>query len=176
MHLVAVPLVALALVAAAPAAADGVDPMNETPEQLRKGIENAHPATCYLLAQKLFAAGDKEEATFWFYAGQLRFRFHLAANPGLDASGDPALFASLNEVVGRPINEYAFGGQRALVATLDRVLAWDETTPNGFTSKRDHAAAWKRIRDGLGEMRRYVVENGDSIRAQRTANGLENRD
>lgn len=176
MRTAAVALVALLLVASTPAAGRDDDFASQTPEQLKKNIENQHPAACYVLAQKLFAAGEKDEAVFWFYAGQLRFRFHLAASPGLDPSGDPALFASLNEVIGRPINEYAFGSQKTLVATLDRVLAWDVKTPNGLTSKKDHAAAWKRIRDGLGEMRRYVVENGATIRAQRTANGLENRD
>lgn len=176
MRTAAVAILALLLAPSAPAAGRNDDFATQSPEQLTKNIENQHPAACYVLAQKLFAAGEKDEAIFWFYAGQLRFRFHLAASPDLDPSGDPALFVSLNEVIGRPINEYAFGGQKTLVATLDRVLAWDEKTENGFTSKRDHAAPWKRIRDGLDEMRRYVVENGDSIRAQRKANGLENRD
>ena len=79
------------------------DPTKKTPEQLKKGIENQHPATYYILAQKLFESGKKDEAVFWFYAGQLRYRFHLLANPNLEPSGDPALFASLSEVIGRPV-------------------------------------------------------------------------
>jgi len=175
MRIAILTFAAFALIATAAAAAED-DFRNQTPEELMRGIENEHPAACYVLAQKLFADGKKDDAVFWFYVGQLRFRFHLTASPGLDPSGDSALFASLNEVIGRPINEYAFGSQKTLVATIDRVLAWDEATANGFTSKADHAAAWKEIRAGLGEMRRYVVENGDKIRAQRAANGLENRD
>src|SRR5262245_1763464 len=77
-----------------------------TPEALKVGIEQNHPAAYYILASKLFAEGKKEEAVFWFYAGQLRYRFYLKAMPGLDPSGDPALFASLSETVGRPLNEY----------------------------------------------------------------------
>ena len=64
-------------------------------DELKKGIEKRHPAAYYLLAQKLFASGGRDEAVFWFYAGQLRYRFHLAASPELPTSGDPALFASL---------------------------------------------------------------------------------
>ena len=144
-------------------------------DELKKGIEKRHPAAYYVLAQKLFASGDRDEAVFWFYAGQLRYRFHLAASPELPKSGDPALFASLSEVIGRPLNEYAFGDLPALDATLDKVLAWDERTDNGLTSKSAHAAEWKDIRGGLGKMREYIRSNADDIRAQRKQNGLENR-
>jgi hypothetical protein len=144
-------------------------------DELLAEIEDAHPATYYVLASKLFEADRKEEAVFWFYAGQLRFRFHLLAHPDLEPSGDPALFASLSEVVGRPINEYAFGDIEALEASLRRVLAWDEKSRNGFTSKSENAEAWKTIRSGLEKLIGYLGEHAAEIRAQRTANGLENR-
>jgi hypothetical protein len=146
-----------------------------TPDQIKTGIEKRHPAALYILAGKLFEAGARDEAVFWFYAGQLRYRFHLAANPDLPPSGDPALFASFSQVLGQPINEYAFGDLAALVGTIDKVMAWDERTDNEFTSKTAQAAAWGEIREGLGKMREYVVANGDEIRAQRKQNGLENR-
>jgi hypothetical protein len=146
-----------------------------TPDQLKAGIEKRHPAAFYILAGKLFAAGERDEAVFWFYAGQLRYRFHLAAHPDLPPDGDPALLASFSEVIGRPINEYAFGDLAALTGTIDKVLAWDERTDNGFTSKTGQGAALKEIRAGLGKMREYVLANGDQIRAQRKQNGLENR-
>ena len=123
-------LLIVSMAIAAQAAVPTDDVMKKTPEQLKKGIENQHPSTYYILAQKLFETGKKDDAVFWFYAGQLRYRFYLMANPKLEPSGDPALFASLSEVVGRPINEYAFGDLKALPATLDKVLAWDEKTPN----------------------------------------------
>jgi hypothetical protein len=146
-----------------------------TPDEIKVGIDKRHPAAYYILAGKLFAAGARDEAVFWFYAGQLRYRFHLAASPDLSSSGDPALFASFSEVLGRPINEYAFGDLAQLAATIDKVLAWDERTDNGFTSKTAAAAAWKENRDGLGKMREYILASGDEIRAQRKQNGLENR-
>ncbi len=170
-------LVSLTLVVAIAAQGAGPagDATKKTPEQLKKGIENQHPSTYYILAQKLFESGKKDEAVFWFYAGQLRYRFHLLANPKLETSGDPALFASFSEVIGRPINEYAFGDLKALETTIDKVLTWDEETRNGFTSTKAHHAEWVKTRDGLNELRNYVIQNGDSIRAQRKANGLPNR-
>jgi hypothetical protein len=170
-------LVLLTLVAAIAALGAGPtdDATKKTPEQLKKGIENQHPATYYILAQKLFESGKKDEAVFWFYAGQLRYRFHLMANPNLEPSGDPALFASLSEVIGRPLNEYAFGDLKALDATLEKVLTWDEATGNGFTSTKAHKAEWVKTREGLKGMRKQVMDSADSIRAQRKANGLPNR-
>jgi len=31
--------------------------------------------------------------------------------------------------MGPPINQYAFGDIKALIATIDRVIAWDDATP-----------------------------------------------
>jgi hypothetical protein len=170
-------VLALAISLAAPlqSAKPAEDFQKLTPDQLKAGIEKRHPAAYYILATKLFESGARDEAVFWFYAGQLRYRFHLGANRNLPPDGDPALFASLSEVVGRPLNEYAFGDLTALVGTIDKVLDWDEKAANGFTTKAGHEAALKDVRDGLVKMREYVKANGDEIRAQRTQNGLENR-
>jgi len=54
--------------------ASAQDPATLSIEQLRSTIENQHPSGFYILAAKLFAAGKKDEAVFWFYAGQLRYR------------------------------------------------------------------------------------------------------
>lgn len=145
------------------------------PIEIKKGIEKRHPAAYYILALKLFEANQKDEGVFWFYAGQLRYRFHVAAKPDLDPSGDPALLASLNETVGRPINEYAFGDLRTLEATLENVMKWDRDTPNGFTSKENSVEAWNKTRSGLRSLVTYIDQNESEIRKQRTAKGLPNR-
>ena len=163
------------MLAQQPAPASPDDFSRMTPEQLKSGIQNAHPAAYYVLATKLLASGQKDDAAFWYYAGQLRFRFHLAANQGLDPSGDPALFASFQEVVGRPVNEYAWGDLPALHATLERVLAWDKQNKNGFTSTQKHAQAWNDTRAGLQKLIAYIDGHAAEIKQQRKANGLENR-
>lgn len=175
MFHVVIALTAASVLLAQPSSKVSDDFNRLTPDELKAGIEKRHPAAYYVLAGKLFGEGARDEAVFWFYAGQLRYRFHLSANPKLEPSGDPALFASLSQVLGQPINEYAFGDLPQLMATIDKVLAWDEQTDNGFTSKASNAASWKDIRGGLVKMREYVQANGDKIRAQRKQNGLENR-
>lgn len=143
--------------------------------ELMQGIEAEHPSAYYTLATTLFERGGdaRDAAVFWFYLGQLRFRYHLAANPDLPPSGDPALFASLSGVVGRPINEYAGGDPDAWVAAIDRALEWDAAHPNAFTPKDRDSAAYEENRSGLAELRDWISANKAQIRATREEAGLE---
>ena len=154
----------------APGSAD--DYARQSAPQLMANIERKHPAAFYMLAKHLFAAGQRDEAVFWFYAGQIRYRAYLKLNPRLDPSGDPALFASLSEVVGRPINQYAFGHVPSLAAAIDRALAWDAEHADPYALK---STARDEVVNGLRAMRAQVLATADDIRKQRTANGLENR-
>ncbi|WP_447926859.1 hypothetical protein [Vreelandella sp. EE27] len=110
---------------------------------------SSHPAEYYQYAAELFSRGDKEEAAFWCYAGQLRYRIHLTARPDLPPSGDPALFASLHSVVGEQINEYLGGEPAIWKATIERVLEWDEMVENAFTPKSEYPEAHAEQRQGL---------------------------
>ena len=154
---------------------DSVDVQTIALDELIRIIPDQHPAFYYTLASRLFAASRRDEAVFWFYAGQLRYRIRLSCHSNLRHDIEPALFGSLQETVGRPINEYGFGDLPSLPATLERVLAWDATTHNGFEPKASCAAPIAREREGLGRLIREVRENGDDIRRQRAANGLPNR-
>jgi hypothetical protein len=156
--------------------ASGVDLSSLSIDQLKNGIENQHPTAFYILAQKLFIAGQKDDAVFWFYAGQLRYRVYLLVNKhSLDPSGDPALFASLSEDVGRSINEYAFGDIPQLAKTIDAVIAWDQSHANPLTPRDKYKSQYDQIVAGLTQMRDQVLKQADSIRKTRTANGLQNR-
>jgi len=138
-------------------------------------LRGQHPAQYYMRAVELLRSGRADDAVFVFYLGQLRFRTHLTARPGLPPDGDPALFASLSEVVGRPINEYAFGDLRALDATLLAVLDYDRRSPDLFTRAAEFPAAHRQQRDGMEAFRKNVLAQADSIRRTRITNGLENR-
>ena len=167
--LVCIALSALFLLGARAQAAD-----QETAAQLKQGIEKKHPAEYYKLALKLFAdPATKQEAVFWFYVGQIRYRYHLAANPNLPPDGDPAVFASLSEVVGRPINEFAGGKPDLWISQIQRALEWDEQHDNGFTPKSKAPAEYGQIRAGLVAMRQQLIAMKDKLPAMRKANGLK---
>jgi len=68
---------------------------NLPPAEIERRLPNEPPFNYYGYAGQLWAAGEKDKAVFWMYAGQLRFRFLLMTEPKADPSGDPALFASL---------------------------------------------------------------------------------
>lgn len=58
---------------------------------------------------------------------------------------------------------------------IDRALAWDAAHPDPETPQARFPAERRAVRDGLIDLRRTLVEDADEIRAQRRANGLENR-
>jgi len=154
---------------------DSVDPQTMNLDELIRIIPAQHPASYYILATRLFEANRKDEAVFWFYAGQLRYRTRLACHPELPPGTEPALFASLQEVAGGPINEHAGADPDAWAAAMQRALDWDERTPNGFEPKAPCSAAIADQRGGLATLIDYVRRNKDSIRAERAARGLPNR-
>ena len=137
--------------------------------EIKKNIESHHPAHFYILAGKLFSANKRDEAVFWFYVGQLRYRIHLDANPKIDPTGDPALFTALSAMTGQPINHYAFGDIPRLAKTIDDVLKWDAEHENKYTSRDEHPQAHKKNRDGIRKLQKYIVENEDEIKVRRNA-------
>lgn len=149
--------------------------MNMPPSDIEAALPSEHPAVYYMYAGRLFGEDKKDDAVFWFYVGQLRYRVHLKARPSVDPSGDPALFASLSATIGQSINEYAGGDVDDWIAAVDRALAWDDLNPDGFTPKSEFPEVRAEIRKGLLSFRQHLTENADRIREQRKANGLENR-
>ncbi len=170
MQKVLTSLIVFAWVASDAPAADRQD---ETPAQLKQGIEGRHPADYCKLAAKLFQdPSTKKEAVFWFYVGQLRYRYYLAANPDLKPDGDPAVFASLSEVVGRPINEFAGGKPDLWIAQINHALEWDATHENTFTPKSKAPESYQQIRSGLVAMRDQLSAMKDKLPEMRRQNGL----
>jgi hypothetical protein len=140
--------------------------------QIERRLPNEHPATYFAYAGRLWGEGASDKAVFWFYAGQLRFRFHLLANPNLPPDGDSALFASLFSTIGEPINLYVGGDTGKWMQQIDAVLAWDEKTGNGITSKRRHAKALEEVRTGLAKLRDHVRDNREMFREKREEQGI----
>ena len=88
--------------------------------------EGFNPAVLFLLSYVLFQKGRKDEAMFWFYAGQLRARYD--ANRCADESAKTAV-RDLNAKIGPYINPYAFQDLEKLKQTVAKVLEWDRMTP-----------------------------------------------
>jgi len=165
----------LAVACAGPSAATGADGAAGAPPQsvdaLAAEIEHESPSAAFETSKVLWQAGRKDDAVFFFYLGQLRFRARLLTNPKLDPSGEPALFNSLMATMGPPINQYAFGDIQKLVATIERVIAWDDGHADDYAS----SAARESVKAGLRKMRDDVIAQQDEIRRTRSERGLPNR-
>ena len=84
--------------------------------------ENYAPPVFYALSGVLFSAGEKDDAAFWFYAGQLRAR--IDATICADSSAGEAVWA-LNNRYGPQINVYAFQDMDKLKQLVPKVVAWE---------------------------------------------------
>lgn len=151
---------------------NSVDPERIALDELIRIIPDQHPSFYYVLATRLFAADRKDEAMFWFYAGQLRYRIRLACHPDLPPGTEPALFASLQEETGTLINAYAGGDPDAWAAAIERARDWDARTRNGYEPKAPCQAQIADQRGGMAALIAQVRQNKDRIRAERRANGL----
>lgn len=148
----------------------------DTAELPRSAVEqqlpSSDPSNYYIYAARLFHEGAKEDAVFWFYVGEIRYRFYLAVNPNLDPSGAPALFGSLHEEVGSVVNGWAGADPDSWAKQMGRALDWDAANDNKFTSKVTYAKQWQDTRLGLEKLKEQVVANKAQILEERKKRGL----
>lgn len=124
--------------------------------------DRLHPVAMMLLAKRLYDADRRDEAVFWFYASQLRWRAWLTG-PG---SREQDQFARLFETLGPDINVHGFCNVDMLLATYARVVEWDETHPDALTPD---VATRKSTRDGFLELAESVKARRSEIEAQQGA-------
>lgn len=108
--------------------------------EIKAHADKYAPPVFYLMSNVIFNDADKadtsakDDAAFWFYAGQLRGRFD--ANRCADKSARSGI-AVLNMEYGGPINRYMF-----MQSDLDKienlvpeVVEWDKTTPHNYDQR-----------------------------------------
>lgn len=158
---------AAALLLAAPAAGQG----QPSADALLKGIEKRPWNDYYQLAAALFREGRRDEAATWLYIAQIRAQADVRCRE--DRQG-AQLRGSLNEVVGRDINEYLYGSVARAVRVIDEALAWDAANPNPRLPLPKCAAALEAARADKLEQRDWTLANAGAIRRQRAENNLSN--
>ncbi|MEM7727452.1 MAG: hypothetical protein AAF208_13970 [Cyanobacteria bacterium P01_A01_bin.45] len=128
---------------------------------INKNLRSKHPAYYYQQAQKLFAQGNKDQAAFVFYLGQLRYRFLLQTNQS--EKGALILFNTLQETVGRPINKYLATKPDNWIRIIDQVLVWEGQNPNSFTDESKFRNQYIQTTQGLHKLRDYIEQNKQKI-------------
>ena len=142
----------------------------QTIEELEVGIQNKSPATYFALATELYRNGQKDDASFWYYVGEVRYRFLvLAKAKGSGLSEEQAHFWFLSESVGRSIYEKADQHSAALMRAIDRALEWDLQQPNGYTSKSEFRTEHERARQEMLALRERIKIDPSSLKGRRAA-------
>ena len=117
-------------------------------------------------AYYLYMHGKKDEAVFWLYAGQLRFRYVAAIE-----NGDYEQVLSIVLMTTGPvINNYAFQDVAKLERIIDDVLAWDKATPNPYRAKVTSPEAEAKVRKvyaGLDELKAKLRK--EKVELEKTA-------
>ncbi|HEX8481656.1 MAG TPA: hypothetical protein VF650_07130 [Allosphingosinicella sp.] len=140
-----------------------LDPATIDLDRFERVISDQHPALYYIFASRLFDSGRKDEALFWFYAGQLRYRIRLGCHPDLPQDSEPALFGALQATVGEKINSHARRRPASWISTLERVFEWDARTANGFEPRASCQAAIAEQRKGLVKLTDYVRKHRSEL-------------
>jgi hypothetical protein len=160
---------AAALVVSLPVSAREPDTAR-TIQQLEDGIQNKAPATYFALATELFRNNQKDEAAFWYFVGDLRYRASILAKAqGSDASEEQYHFSFVSQSVGEAIFESANHHPSVLVKAIDRALAWDQEQPNGYTSKVQFGAEYERARQELLALEQRIKEGKAPVPAKRSS-------
>jgi hypothetical protein len=157
---------AAALVFSVPASAREPDTAR-TIQQLEDGIQNKAPATYFALATELFRNNQKDEAAFWYFVGDLRYRASILAKEGRDASEEQYHFSFVSQSVGEAIFESANHHPSVLEKEIDRAHAWDQEQQNGYTSKVQFGADYERARQELLALQQRIMEGRTPVPVKR---------
>ena len=117
-------------------------------QRVLKSPEKYAPPVFYALSQVLFQQGEKDDAAFWFYAGQLRARYD--ANRCADVSARSAV-AVLNETYGPTINKYTFQDIPKLEKLIPKVVEWDRKTKHDYDHRWINLHGMDVMIEGLGD-------------------------
>jgi hypothetical protein len=144
-------------------------------KEVERSLPDSHPSVIFAYSMRLFKAGKQDNAVVWYYVGQIRYRFHLMANPDLPKDGDPALLASVNSSLGTAISDWAGGTPRTWANSINRALTWDATQPNTFTPKEAHSAELEQVRKSVQEQRDHILKTEAEILSERKSRGFDDR-
>ena len=156
-------------------------------DEIRKKVDNVNIETLFVLAIRLYDAGEKDEATYWYYTAQFRKNVFIQMQDGEQGGfGEPAFeiphaLQSFNELAGKWINGY-IGGYPEKWAEIVRQAA-NDISQMGYIQKaypslqfklEEEQAAFvnEQIADSE-EMHQWLLENRDDILRQRRENDIE---
>lgn len=160
----------------------------ETAGKIYSELASMPVETLYVLAIRLYDAGVKDEAVYWFYTAQFRKNLFARMIESVGGVGDPAFEysqaqAAFNKLSGKWINGYAGGAADKWLETLARVI--DEGPRSGyigsaypelmFKPEVEQDSVAQEIAGELAELRQYIMDNREEMVQARKENGIEGK-
>lgn len=146
----------------------------QSADQLRVGLTQKHPSAYLYLARALWQEGEKDEATVFYYVGQIRYRAYINTLAAPEDIPEVKLYESLKAELGDDINEYAARNLDNWLNLIDRALQWHREKPNEFLPKGDYSLLYELMIYNFDKLRDYIANNKELIRKQRAEQGLVN--
>ena len=156
-------------------------------EEIRKKVDEVNIETLYVLAIRLYDAGEKEEATYWYYMAQFRKTVFILMQDGERGGLGNAAFEiphalqSFNKLSGEWING-SIGGYPEKWAEIIRQVS-NDVAQMGYIQKSYPTLQFKPeeeqaaiVKDGITvyeEGAQQILETKDDILRQRKENGIE---
>lgn len=139
------------------------------PFPVPEGIEARHPSEMLDLAEQLFATEDgKEAGLFWYYVGELRWKTLAGCTEPFTFDDMKQMSDRLNEV-GAPIKAWSGDHLDTLLATLDKVEAWDLATTDHYAKGQGCEAEAALLRGTIPQLKTFI----EDYRAQQSAQPTE---
>jgi hypothetical protein len=126
----------------------------------------------YEAAGLMFAAGQKNAALQWLYAGEIRARMAAGLDP--EPARNNALMVALNQGIATPLKTYARSDRDAWLTAIDAALAWDAAHPltpepalvigaaDAPLDAANFARVYEQVRTGLSAMRADIASKSQA--------------
>jgi len=120
-------------------------------------------ASDYIYVSRLLSEGNKDDAVFWYYVGQLRGRIYYAAHPGEQESQEA--FSATTSQLGESINFYAGADPTRWADTINKALAWDAEHDDPQTPKDKFQVQRNQVRQGLVGLHDWTLQHATQLQA-----------
>lgn len=125
-------------------------------------IDKKHPTQYFDVMATYLSENKFNEASFLFYLGIIRYKFYNSANPKYKAGDDGALLASLQVVLGEPINLYVRSDADNFVNILNLVKHYYQNNDYKFFTKKNNESKYN-------DQIKYLDNLIDSIEKDKSA-------
>ena len=165
---------------------DDVNKILEVAQTIKSNIDNVNIETLYVLSTRLYDLKKKDEAVYWFYTASFRrnvFKQTAADKSHGTESGELAqALDAYKTVLGEYVNGYALGNIDQNVEICKSVIA-DNSQMKSLSSayptlEFDDTKLNESVKNAISdreEFIEYMLENKESIKEQRTQNGIDNK-